>query len=233
MRRTQLGISQAELARRAGVKTGTVQFIENGKTQNPMRLLDFARALECSPEWLKNGLEAVADPARPSEAKQIVSGDVSENDHVGIVPHGVMSADVSKLPLNLPIRQVARRSEDQGMFEIGEAVVGMMRRPPRLDYADKAFCIEVLTDTMGDALRLRSIQIVNPDHDAIEGDEALIEFKPGDGDDRGRCVLKRIVSLEADHITVTQLKPPSEERYLRSDILRVSRIVPWDEAMRG
>ena len=54
-RRTELGMTQVEVANEAGVSQQSIESIESGRTRKPRSLLDLARALKCSPEWLLNG----------------------------------------------------------------------------------------------------------------------------------------------------------------------------------
>lgn len=54
-KRTELGLTQAELAKRVGITQQSLQKIEDGRTQNPRKLLNLAKELNCSPEWLQLG----------------------------------------------------------------------------------------------------------------------------------------------------------------------------------
>lgn len=54
-RRKELGLSQAQLAARAGCSQGTIGNIESGTRTNPRNLLALAAALEVYPEWLETG----------------------------------------------------------------------------------------------------------------------------------------------------------------------------------
>ncbi|HDR1847608.1 TPA: helix-turn-helix transcriptional regulator [Pasteurella multocida] len=49
------GISQAELARRIGIKQPSVYKILSGETRNPTKILEIATALGVDPNWLKTG----------------------------------------------------------------------------------------------------------------------------------------------------------------------------------
>lgn len=53
--REALGMSQADVARRAGVRQSTIGNIEAGTRSNPRKLLQLARALCVLPEWLQDG----------------------------------------------------------------------------------------------------------------------------------------------------------------------------------
>ena len=61
--RSDLGITQQELGRRAGVSQKTIAKIEAGRTQRPIEILAIAKAAQVEPEWLLEG-------RRPSAAVQ-------------------------------------------------------------------------------------------------------------------------------------------------------------------
>lgn len=53
--RERAGLTQSELAKRAGVSQGTIGNIESGTRNRPRNLLKIARALGVSPDWLESG----------------------------------------------------------------------------------------------------------------------------------------------------------------------------------
>ena len=53
-RRLELGMTQVEVANSAGVSQQSIESIESGRTRKPRNLLDLAKALKCSPDWLLN-----------------------------------------------------------------------------------------------------------------------------------------------------------------------------------
>lgn len=54
-RRTALGLSQAQLAEKAGVSQVTIQHLESGRNSTSKKLLEIARALGVTAEWLGSG----------------------------------------------------------------------------------------------------------------------------------------------------------------------------------
>lgn len=228
--REELGMTQSDLARAAGVKPGTIAFIENGTTRNPIRLLDIARALNRSPRWLMDGVE---DAQNGVNGEKNSHGAGNKITFPAFESSSQASAEVAHLLKDLPVLEISPSEGRPGMFQISTEVVDMVRRPPGLEFAKKAFCISILTNSMEPALRQRSIHPVNPSQAAAPGDDAVIEFRPVEGQGRGDSVIKRIVAWEADHVVTCQFNPPLEERYPLSDIAAVSRIVPWGELMRG
>ena len=54
-KRSELNLTQAELAEKAGIKQQSIQQIESGFTKRPRYLLEIASALQCDASWLQNG----------------------------------------------------------------------------------------------------------------------------------------------------------------------------------
>lgn len=54
-KRTELGLTQAELAKRVGITQQSLQKIEDGRTQNPRKLICLSKEIGCDPEWLLLG----------------------------------------------------------------------------------------------------------------------------------------------------------------------------------
>lgn len=53
------GMTQEELAQKAGTTQDVVQKIENGHVERPRKLEDLANAVSRSPAWLQFGVEAI------------------------------------------------------------------------------------------------------------------------------------------------------------------------------
>lgn len=59
-RRLELGLSQAELGRLAGVPQSTIGQIENGRNKSSTKILELANALQTTAEYLVNGAKSKA-----------------------------------------------------------------------------------------------------------------------------------------------------------------------------
>lgn len=55
MTRLSAGISQKELAKKAGVSQGLIGQLEGGRNQGSKHVVPLAKALDCSIEWLATG----------------------------------------------------------------------------------------------------------------------------------------------------------------------------------
>ncbi|MDR5800600.1 S24 family peptidase [Caballeronia sp. LZ001] len=67
--RDDLGLSQTELAKRAGVSQSTVANIEGGRNQGSKHLIDIAEALNVRVEWLNSG-KGAKEPTTPHHISQ-------------------------------------------------------------------------------------------------------------------------------------------------------------------
>lgn len=54
-KRSEMNMTQAELALMAGIKQQSIQQIEAGTTKRPRYLFEIASALKCDPSWLLYG----------------------------------------------------------------------------------------------------------------------------------------------------------------------------------
>ncbi|BET96497.1 helix-turn-helix domain-containing protein [Xenorhabdus taiwanensis] len=54
-RRSEMNMTQSELAAIVGIKQQSIQQIESGAIKRPRFILEIANALRCDPTWLING----------------------------------------------------------------------------------------------------------------------------------------------------------------------------------
>lgn len=69
LRRTELGLTQTELATRAGTSQQAIQQLEEGKTKRPRYLPELSVALGCSVKWLLTGTNPPRGDEIPPESE--------------------------------------------------------------------------------------------------------------------------------------------------------------------
>ena len=98
-RRTELGLSQAELGRLAGgVPQSTIGQIENGRNKSTTKILELANALQTSVEYLLHGKEEKGVKARASQnlPQSVSVGDtirIERIDMAGACGNGAVASD--------------------------------------------------------------------------------------------------------------------------------------------
>lgn len=65
-RMTELGLTQAQVAARAGISQTAVHKLVSGKSKETRKLAQVARALRCTPHWLTDGIGPKEAPAFPA-----------------------------------------------------------------------------------------------------------------------------------------------------------------------
>jgi transcriptional regulator with XRE-family HTH domain len=66
LRRKAMGYTQDQLGQRSGLKQSDISKIEQGSIQETTKLLELAKALECTPEWLRYGKPHHYGPSPPA-----------------------------------------------------------------------------------------------------------------------------------------------------------------------
>lgn len=73
-RRSELGLSQTELAEAAGMKQQGVASIESGKVERPRKLKEIAEALGVTDDWLLYGKTGTTEEADAAALRARVAG---------------------------------------------------------------------------------------------------------------------------------------------------------------
>lgn len=84
-RRQTRGLSQSALARRIGVRPQSIQQLEQGAIAKPRYLLELARELGASPDWLLHGDEAAPQTTPDEEFALIPAYDLAASAGPGTV----------------------------------------------------------------------------------------------------------------------------------------------------
>ena len=82
--RLNLGLSQAELAKRANVSQGTIGQLESGRNQSSGKIVELAAALNVSPEWLLYGKNPPSVAQKPENIEASDSYITSEQSSIAL-----------------------------------------------------------------------------------------------------------------------------------------------------
>ena len=73
-RRKELGLTQLQLAKKAGLSQTTIADIERGRNDGSRALLELARALQCAPEHLLKGAPVQGFTVQQQLAAELIAG---------------------------------------------------------------------------------------------------------------------------------------------------------------
>ena len=183
-KRTDLRLTQAELAKLVGISQQSLQKIEDGRTQNPRKLLNLAKALHCDAEWLLLGTA--------SEVRESASSYTNNN-----------SSSLS-LETNLrPIITTQQAAQWPNIAELDERKFDWIETPEST--SKSAFWLNVVGDSMmspsGASVPEGYLILVEPSLTAKNGD--LIIAKVADSKD---VTFKKLV-IDAGRTYLTPLNP--------------------------
>lgn len=194
--REELGLTQPQLAAKAGVSPGAIGNIEAGIRKRPRELLAIAKAADVRPEWLQNG----TPPKRPQKTPSATSTNGFEN---------VMPADIgaTRVPVITYI-QAGALSEVVDPFPPGAADEWLYTDLP---VSDGTFALEIAGYSMADEFQPGDRVIIDPALQPHPGDfvaaqngarEATFKkYRPRGMDENGNTVFE-LVPLNEDYPTL-------------------------------
>ena len=125
--RLEIGLTQVQLAKKAGMKQSTLSDLERGRNDSTMELVNLASALNCRPEWLMKGKgdkyyglqDVYLSPAKIKENSNLV--EINQYDAGGRMGNGglilqdqpgtIRRLEVSKEWLNQNVKGVSPASQ--------------------------------------------------------------------------------------------------------------------------
>lgn len=215
--RERLGIAQAELARRVGVRQQTINNLEKPDgprtTRNPLLL---AKVLGVDPGWLTEGTGAAPDGAQAARAA------------LNSTQPNVTVPDRVSMPRDLPVYGTAAGAVSGAfILDMGD-VVDYVRRPPALAGIDKAYAIYVEGDSMWPEHKPGDLRIVHPGRKPQPGDDVIV-ITQNHEHDRPQAYIKRLVRRTADKVVVRQLNPAFEHAFQREFVVALHRVLTMNE----
>lgn len=234
------GMTQAQLAEAAGVGVPQVSKWEGGKVDIPSsRLKDLA-------EILNTGVEELVSEEVGLYLARITAGETTEQEpsidtNATVVP--LEGASAERMQPNLPIygtalgapRQVDGEAVEQVTLNRAE-VLEYVKRPVLLNGNALAYGLRVQGHSMEPRHRDGEMLIVDPNGRIGIGEDVVVYLRPNseledDGETARAVLVKRIIRRSSGYIELEQYQPAMTFRIDSADILRIDRIVPWQELL--
>lgn len=194
-RRTALGLSQPQLAKRVGgISQQAIQQLEKGGTSR--YLVDIARALGVTAEWLQDGHGPA--PAKPASTR-------------------------AREPQKLRVLGMAECGPDGWSLWNGD-VIDMIDRPASLDGVEQAYAVYVVGASMEPRYHPGEVVHIHPGKPVNVGSYVLVQRRAKNGD-TPRAVIKRLVKRTPAKLTLEQFNPAKTFEIKAEDIVSVHRVV--------
>lgn len=206
-RRTALGLSQAELGKRVGVTQQAIMGLEQGRTQSSRSIVQLARELQVTPEWLMTG----EDGNKPAPA-----------------PTPAASVDFRSLPKDVPVLGNAVGGDD-GDFEFNGQTIDYLRRPPGIATLADVFGLYVAGTSMYPRFEEGEPIYLSSARPPVLGDYVVLEMHPDRDGDPSKGFIKKLTRRTPTKIVVEQFNPPRELEFSRDRIKAIFRIIPMAE----
>jgi len=208
-RRRELGLTQAELGERVGMKQQSIQSVEDGKAQRPRKLREIARALRTSEAFL---LGETSNDEGPLEERLSLTPNASE-------PH-----PVPLMSRTIPILGRGAGGVD-GMFVLNGEKVGEVRAIPPLEQVPNAYAVYVFGDSMEPRFSSGEIVYVDPVRPPRRGDDVVVQLKAERDGDPPAGYIKRFLRQTADQVVLQQFNPEQEVTFPAERVFRIHVIV--------
>jgi phage repressor protein C with HTH and peptisase S24 domain len=186
--RERLGWSQAELAKRVGIKQPSIQNIENGRTKDPRKLPEIAMALNLPLSELRSNVVL----PRGSNAK---------------VDKFVTDRGEYDFPVYF---SVGATSGLAGEIVVSPNPVEWVQRPMLLDRVPDSYGVRVSGTSMEPAYEAGDIVFVHPYMPPLPDCDVLLRAEDDHGEQR--AMLKRLVRETATHWCLRQWNPAEGEK---------------------
>lgn len=204
-RRLELGLSQEELAVKSNTTQQSIFNVETGKTKSPRNLLELAKALSVSPEYLKHG----GDKPVSQNAVQPDEFEYAGKPRVGVVPvigDAILGVD--------------------GMIDMVEVRAGWLQ----IYSADKdAYGLRVKGDSMHPRIQSGEFVVIEPNTKVHSGDEVFVRTL--DGHNMIKVMTKtrdgsyQFSSINNEHKPITLEPTEVEKMHYVSAIVKQTRYV--------
>ena len=200
-RRTALGLSQPQLAKRVGgISYQAIQQLEQGGGSK--HLVSIARALGVTAEWLQDGHGPA--PAKPAPAR----GAPQER---------------------LKVLGMAECGPDGWSLWNGD-VIDLIERPASLVGVPSAYAVYVVGASMEPRYHPGEVVHIHPGRPVEVGAYVLVQRRAKGAGETPLAVIKRLAKRTGAKITLEQFNPPRSFDIKSGDIVSIHRVVGSGEA---
>ncbi len=234
----------AAVRRRGGdLSQPQLSAIERGEVERPGALIEIAEEFGVFPNWLLTG-EGMKDhlhPAAPFAGPDPVlveAGRVPGGFREDLPPFNALPAPNAPQPpgrhemtKDVPVMGTGQGGGAEADFEMNGQIVDFVRRPPRLVGRRDIFAIYLQGDSVSPWREPGQLIYAEGLKSPRNMDYVIIELKPTSSDDVRPALVKRLIAVTPTKVRLEQYKPAKVFEIDRKRILRIHRVMDWDELL--
>lgn len=139
----------------------------------------------------------------------------------------------SEMPKDVPVYGTVVGGDGNHLvdFELNGAVVDYVRRPPRLAARADVFAAYVQGDSMVHWREPGQLVYVESAKPPRVMDYVLVELKPPVGESTRPAMIKRLLAVTPTKLRLRQYNPARDFDIDRRSVLRLYRVLDWDELL--
>lgn len=151
--------------------------------------------------------------------------------------NAVVAADAPPLPRlgsmskDVPVYGTAQGGEGDADFEMNGQIVDWVRRPPRIAGRRDVFALYLQGRSMWPWRDSGQLVYVERARAPKPLDFVVVEMKPREPDDVRPALVKRLISITPTKVNLEQFNPAKPIEIDSRKILRMYRVMDWDELL--
>lgn len=215
-RRSELGMTQAELAALSGISQRNVSKIEAGETARPRKWRELASALRIPQKDFATLIDDTAvDLDRPGKmvSRTAIPRNVSQRVREINAPY----ISVARTPI---LGRAA--AGEPGRLIMMHTEYDSIPTPPELNGVEGGYAVYVYGDSMEPRFYAGELLLVHPHKPVWRGDFCVVQI--GSGDDSCGYV-KRFVSQDGEKLVLQQLNPEMELSFDSHEVTATHKVV--------
>lgn len=229
--RTRAGLTSRGLAKLLGWSAHTrVQYYED---EFKGELLPQSVVKEIAPHLVGKGRPPIAEGDVLALAGMATAEPVAEQPS----PNAVIAPDAARPPLrqdmpkDVPVYGTGQGGDGDGDFELNGQIVDYVRRPPRIAGRRDVFAIYLQGRSMWPWRDSGQLVYAETARAAKNLDFVIVEMKPTPSDDVRPALVKRLLAVTPNKVKLEQFNPAKTIEIDGRKILKIYRIMDWDELL--
>lgn len=232
--------SAAAFARTVEIPEVTYRAYENGNRSIQMdAAMEFARLLEVDWTWIITGENPpafaggagrggqLADGAAAGAANEAKAWQNLGSRAVELTQATVMLPSSQEMAQDVPVYGTAAGSA-KGAFQLEDAIIDRVRRPPGLIGAADVYAIYVMGDSMEPMIAAGELRFVHPHRPVQVGDVVILQVRDGKNEPI-QAYIKKLVRRTDGKVVLKQFNPERELTFDAKSVVALHKVLTMND----